>query len=301
MKTLSWDSINPATGTPYTWGDPNLRWGSPSYVLEPGDPGYTPTANDSVSKHKHTTKTKMKHNNYYPMSAAEQIVWLGNFWNKIRGHAAVLGITQAACDAAVADARWVIYVLGSWLPNERAHGKSATQSVQEVLYGTAPGAYVLTPHLPPPLPPADATAVPPLPAVVATPAGALNRIFDLVQEIKQSDTYTEAIGQDLRVIGSETGAPDFNVLAPVLTVSISGGVVNIAWGWQGYSKFLDMLEIQVDRGNGWTTLTFDTTPGYTDTTPHPATLTLWKYRAIFRVSDHQVGQWSAIVTATVGV
>jgi len=24
------------------WGDPNARWGSPSYVLEPGDPGYVP-------------------------------------------------------------------------------------------------------------------------------------------------------------------------------------------------------------------------------------------------------------------
>ena len=24
------------------WGNPNLRWGSPSYLLEPGDPGYVP-------------------------------------------------------------------------------------------------------------------------------------------------------------------------------------------------------------------------------------------------------------------
>lgn len=35
MKTLTWDSG-------YTWDDPNLRWGDPSYILEPGDPGYTP-------------------------------------------------------------------------------------------------------------------------------------------------------------------------------------------------------------------------------------------------------------------
>ena len=32
-------------------------------------------------------------------------------------------------------------------------------------------------------------------------------------------------------------------------------------------------------------LTYDTTPGYTDTTPFPATLTKWKYRAIYRVDD----------------
>lgn len=33
MRTVHWDD-----GT--RWNDPNLRWGSPSYVLEPGDPGY---------------------------------------------------------------------------------------------------------------------------------------------------------------------------------------------------------------------------------------------------------------------
>jgi hypothetical protein len=42
MKTLHWDEINPITGTPFTWDDPNLRWGSPSHFLEPGDPGFVP-------------------------------------------------------------------------------------------------------------------------------------------------------------------------------------------------------------------------------------------------------------------
>ena len=45
MKTLHWDMINPFTGTPFTWDDPNLRWGDPSQYLEPGDPGFTPYAN----------------------------------------------------------------------------------------------------------------------------------------------------------------------------------------------------------------------------------------------------------------
>ena len=33
MRPIRWDD-----GT--RWDDPNARWGSPSYVLEPGDPGY---------------------------------------------------------------------------------------------------------------------------------------------------------------------------------------------------------------------------------------------------------------------
>jgi hypothetical protein len=35
MRTIRWDD-----GT--RWDDPNARWGDPSYVLEPGDPGYIP-------------------------------------------------------------------------------------------------------------------------------------------------------------------------------------------------------------------------------------------------------------------
>jgi len=42
VKTLHWDAINPITGKPFTWGDPNLRWGSPSYYLDPGDEGFVP-------------------------------------------------------------------------------------------------------------------------------------------------------------------------------------------------------------------------------------------------------------------
>lgn len=72
------------------------------------------------------------------------------------------------------------------------------------------------------------------------------------------------------------------------------------WGWQGFSAFLDMLEIQVDRGTGWGPLAFDTTPNYTDTAPFPATPARWKYRAIYRLNDAQVGVWSAEASITVG-
>ena len=39
MKPLFWDMINPLTGQPFKWDDPNLRYG---YYLEPGDPGFVP-------------------------------------------------------------------------------------------------------------------------------------------------------------------------------------------------------------------------------------------------------------------
>jgi hypothetical protein len=78
--------------------------------------------------------------------------------------------------------------------------------------------------------------------------------------------------------------------------------VNVAWNWGGYGAFLDMIELQVDRGagQGWMPLAFDTTPGYTDSFPRPATLTRWKYRGIYRLEDRQVGLWSEEKSITVG-
>ena len=83
---------------------------------------------------------------------------------------------------------------------------------------------------------------------------------------------------------------------------LAGRQVFIKWGWQGQSAFLDQLEIQADRADGqdFVLLTFDTTPGYTDPTPLPATAAKWKYHAIYRVADARVGQWSDEVGITVG-
>jgi hypothetical protein len=86
-----------------------------------------------------------------------------------------------------------------------------------------------------------------------------------------------------------------------ITATVSGTHVDRNWKWQGYRKFIDQLEIQVDRadGRGFMVLTFDTTPGYNDTAAFPATPTQWKYRAIYRVNDMQVGLWSATVSVMV--
>ena len=110
------------------------------------------------------------------------------------------------------------------------------------------------------------------------------------------------ISHDLGVIGAEQSGPDFTTLRPEITAAIIGSGVQIGWGWQGLSKFLDQCEIQVDRGDGkgWVVLTYDTTPGYLDTTPFPTALTKWKYRAIYRVDDTPVGLWSSESSVSVG-
>jgi hypothetical protein len=296
MKPLDWDAINPLTGQPFTWDDPNLRWGDPSYYLEPGDPGFVPYGPLSPTS-KPKTK-RMKRQKYYPTRTADQVLWLQNLVSKLAGHAPGLGVDPAECAAAIADARWLIYVLGTWLPAVRAWQKSCTESAEQAQTGTTGTVLALPVFTPPPLPAAGGG----LPAVVPVADGALDRIFDLVAEIKESDTYTEAIGTELGIIGPEETAPDYATLQPVLKAILSGTHVEIDWGFQGFGRFLEMLELHVDRadGAGWRILAFDTTPGYNDTAPFPGAPAVWKYRAIYRVNDMQVGLWSATVNVTVG-
>lgn len=66
---------------------------------------------------------------------------------------------------------------------------------------------------------------------------------------------------------------------------------------------MDSLELWKDCGDGKGSvlLTYTTNPDYADITPLPApgVSAVWKYKAIYRFNDQQVGQWSDV--ATIGV
>ena len=283
MKTAYWDSN-------LNWDDPNLYWGDPGYLLEPGDPGYVPpvpSVNEPPKKGK-----RVKHNSYYPIRQGDQVAWLANFSSKLPGYATALGLASGQIAANTADCGWLIYILELWLPAVRAYEKACTGASVTAQTGAGSGAMSLPTFTAPALP-TGVTAVAP---------GALERIFALVQVIKNSGKCTDAIGEDLGIIGSVATGPDLSTVEPLITAKVSGGAVKIGWGYAGNAAWPSGCEIQVDRadGHGFVLLTVDTTPNYVDTQPFPATKTVWSYKAIYRANDAQVGQWSQIVTVAVG-
>ncbi|MGI9088907.1 MAG: hypothetical protein ACR2HH_14385 [Chthoniobacterales bacterium] len=145
--------------------------------------------------------------------------------------------------------------------------------------------------------PAKPAGFPPAP-----PAGILTRFLALAKSVKNNKNYTVAIGTALGLEGPEQVGPDVATIQPDLPAKIMGNTVVIPWGWGGHGAHLDICEIQVDRGDGkgFVMLTFDTTPGYTDTTPFPSAPTKWTYRAIYRVGEAQVGQWSKETSVMIG-
>ena len=233
----------------------------------------------------------MRRNNYYPLRQTDQIVWLANYSNKLPALAAVLGLTAAQVNAAVADCGWLIYVLQTWLPAGRAWALAITDAAAEAQNGDGTALMVL-----------PIFAAPALPAgIVPVNTGALIRIFALVQSIKDSGKCSDTNATNLGIVGSAQTGPYLTTVQPVISVSIMGNHVNVKWGWGGNSAFLDSCEIQVDRGDGkgYVLLTIDTTPGYTDTQPFPAASVKWTYKAIYRLDDSQVGLWSQPASVTV--
>jgi hypothetical protein len=233
----------------------------------------------------------MKRNTYYPARQGDQITWLGNFSNKLPGLAAALGLTAGQVTAAVADCGWLIYILQSWLPAGRTWVLACTDAATDAQTGDGTALMVLPVFTAPALPT----------GVVAVNTGALNRIFALVQTIKDSGKCSDTNATNLGIVGSAQTGPDLTTVQPIISANIMGNQVNVKWGWGGNSAFLDSCEIQVDRGDGkgFVLLTIDTTPGYTDTQAFPAASVKWTYKAIYRLADDQVGLWSQTASVTV--
>lgn len=148
--------------------------------------------------------------------------------------------------------------------------------------------------------PAPVTMPTPEPAAVVP--GVEKRFRDLCNKIKPLAAYNVGIGKILGIEGDVIAPPNFAILAPELKLKLTAAGVLVGWGWQGFSLFLGSCEIHVDRGDGqgFRLLTIDTTPNYTDTEAIPATPTKWRYRAVYRVGDARVGQWSNPVSIAVG-
>jgi hypothetical protein len=233
----------------------------------------------------------MRRNNYYPLRQADQIVWLTNFSIKLPPLTTTLGLTTGQSVGATLDCNWLIYILQAWLPAERAWALACTDAVTEAQTGNGSAPMVLPVFTPPALPT----------GVVPVNPGALNRIFALVQLIKDSGLCSEPNAMNLGIVGTAMTGPDLTTVQPAISVYIMGNVVIVKWGWGGNSAFLDSCEIQVDRGDGkgFVLLTIDTTPGYTDTQPFPAAPVKWTYKAAYRVNDQMVGLWSQPASVTV--
>ncbi len=148
--------------------------------------------------------------------------------------------------------------------------------------------------------PNNANVIPPSPPIFPTAptsilyANIFGFIGPLITRIKKHKNYTEAIGKALNIIATQNSVVDIATLQPILIIDFQGGHPVLHWK----SNNTDSLEIEADHGTGtFSLLTIQHANNFQDLTPLPATGTveLWKYRAIYRIRDLQVGHWSLVL------
>jgi hypothetical protein len=130
--------------------------------------------------------------------------WLTNFAAKLPTYAGTVGVTAAEVAQTTADAAYFFFVCGA----HNQHTKTTrdwTAYKTALRNGTTIGAMPTTPAL----------GVPP-PAV---PAGVFSRVSALAARIKKHPAYTEAISQDLGIIGAEQSV-DPTTVKPILNLTL---------------------------------------------------------------------------------
>ena len=234
-------------------------------------------------------KSKMKRQTYYPSRIGDQVNWLDNYSVKLPTHGPTLGVIAGDVTASVNDGKFGKHVLGTWLTAVRNFSPSTTDAVDDVLTGDGGSAVVLPTFTAPALPA----------GVTATPPGVLTRIFALIAKMKLSPNYTEAIGTDLGVVGSEEtekAVPKF------LTELLQGGACQcVKLTFYKYTHMGVYIECRRGASGVWEFLAIDTESPYEDARPllvagQPE---VREYRMRFWDKGTPNGDWTDVVRVTV--
>jgi hypothetical protein len=146
-----------------------------------------------------------------------------------------------------------------------------------------------------------AFVAPALPAgVTAVNAGALDRIFRVVQDIKNAAAYTTAIGLDLGTEGAAAGAPP-DLPAFALKVLSGAGCQCVRIEFKKYGRMGVAIDSRRGAG-GWEMLGIDTESPYVDERPLLAAAApeVREYRLRFWDKGAPTGDYTDVARATVG-
>ena len=224
---------------------------------------------------------------WWPGTMPERLVLVQNFSVKIALWATPLGLTPAQVTAAqdLCDA-----FVGAFNVTEqcRTTMQAMTQWRDEIFTGEPVGDA------------APAAPVFPTVGIVTYTLGVVTQLFDLRDRIVASPGYTQAIGEDLGIVGAETSRPAPSSITPDLRTETSTGYwVNLSGSMQG----MDALKVEYSRDGGvnFTTVAFLTnTPGGFQITPqNPNQPEKGFIRAVYVRRNEEVGNYSPNYPVTV--
>ena len=280
MKIGTWDGG-------FRLDDPNLRWGDPSYLLEPGDPGYTPPFPTSHQKRTHKT---MPTQPYLPNDDAGILAVLVALDINLPGTLATKFGVDASQLLRLRHGRYAFGWFLTAIPITRQWSQSFTDARDSMTTG-APAPLIPLPGLPV-LPAVPTFGTPPVTAQLES--GFFDFLGRLVQQIKHDDAYDPADGTLLMIVGAEMPPPDPQIV-PDITWKIGPNgcpIISVKkTPFQGYT-------VWVGRGAApLAQVGFSTTRAYEIACPLPGAgqAEIWKVQVQYRYKNEPFGQKSQIV------
>jgi len=227
----------------------------------------------------------MASTDYLPTSDTDKAAWLQNVATKLPAYMNVLNLTEDDLTQVSRDSEMFAYTLN--LLNIIKQSQQNVTAFKNLLkHQSGNQSLSAVPALP---------VMPEAPTMVA--AGIFDRTRALMQRIKNSAGYTEAIGQDLDVVPA-INTIDLNAICPTLKGSLDVGRPHLKWN----KSEADAIDLYADHadGAGFHLLGRFMRNEYLDVTPVPAGKAAeeYKYKAVYVIGDAQVGVMSQVFSIT---
>ena len=223
---------------------------------------------------------------WWPSTLADQQVLIQNFAAKIPGNATALGLTTEQVEAAQ-DLCMTIQSAFQFTEQCKQTMLAITNWRDMIFYGEPKGE------------PVTSGPVFPIVGTVAFSRGAITEFFELRDLIVALPGYTEVIGEDLGIVGAESGNGPEVVLSPSLKTSVSQGyTVNLRGSMQGQTGM--RIEYRRNGGSFAPVAYFTNTPGSFQITPAtPGQPESGEIRAVYIKKNMEYGAYSPNYPVTV--
>jgi hypothetical protein len=225
---------------------------------------------------------------YLPNDAESLCEWLENFKIEFAAVASSLGFTTPEVTAVLNDCSWALYdcrasadagtFARAWINFRDAH-----------LHGD-PNA---------PVGPLPNTATPTPPVGLPPALGIVTRLRGTVKRLKGAPAYTPAIGEALRVVGSNPPVDPTTAKPPLRARPLTMFQAELRWKRGSFSGVL--VQSQRDGEESWTDLGVKTGTTFVDerAPQQPNRPEVRRYRQVYVKNDEPVGLWSDVVSVTV--
>ncbi len=228
------------------------------------------------------------HTSYYPVRVGDQIIWLRNFRNKLGNYQSTFNYTAGEVADIMADADRIAWLLETLQSAAQAFSQAVTGHLKLMLDGP-PGTVLVAP-------PAFTLPATPAPPANVLPA-ALKRIILFIANLKTRAGYTDAIAQDLGIIGAQI-TPNPNAVPDGKADAMSGEVL-IHVKKSGHLGVL--IQGQVANETEWTLVGIATSAVFHDSRPLKVAGAPEKRRYRFCFWDGEpTNVWSPVVEVVYG-